>query len=234
MDKMLVSPDNDVVVTNDGATILEKMEVAHPVAKLLVDLSKSQDNEIGDGTTSVVVIAGALLEQAALLIDKGLHPLQIADGFEKACDIAVDRVTEITEELDIEKNDHEMLKKAAMIALGSKIVSKNKGALADVAVRAILQVADLKRRDVNFELIKIVGMTGGNIDQTELIEGILIDKDISHPGMKKEIIDAKICILTCPFEPPKPQIKMDMRLMNGEDYKTMYNQEQQYFKDMVK
>ncbi len=116
----------------------------------------------------------------------------------------MNRVTEIAEELDIEKNDHEMLKKAAMIALGSKIVSKNKGALADVAVRAILQVADLERRDVNFELIKVVGMTGGNIDQTELIEGILIDKDISHPGMKKEITDAKICILTCPFEPPKP------------------------------
>jgi len=89
MDKMLVSPDQDVIVTNDGATILEKMEVQHPVAKLLVELSKSQDDEIGDGTTSVVVFAGALLEQAMLLIDKGLHPLAIADGFEKACDIAV-------------------------------------------------------------------------------------------------------------------------------------------------
>ena len=101
MDKMLVSPDQDVIVTNDGATILEKMEVQHPVAKLLVELSKSQDDEIGDGTTSVVVFAGALLEQASLLIDKGLHPLQIADGFEKACEIAVKTLENISEPLDI-------------------------------------------------------------------------------------------------------------------------------------
>jgi T-complex protein 1 subunit epsilon len=123
MDKMLVTPDQDVIVTNDGATILERMEVQHPVAKLLVELSKSQDDEIGDGTTSVVVFAGALLEQAMLLIDKGLHPLQIADGFEKACDIAVSTLEKISEPLDIKKDNNEMLIQAAMISLGSKIVS---------------------------------------------------------------------------------------------------------------
>jgi T-complex protein 1 subunit epsilon len=120
---MLVTPDQDVIVTNDGATILERMEVQHPVAKLLVELSKSQDDEIGDGTTSVVVFAGALLEQAMLLIDKGLHPLQIADGFEKACDIAVSTLEKISEPLDIKKDNNEMLIQAAMISLGSKIVS---------------------------------------------------------------------------------------------------------------
>lgn len=121
---MMVSPDGDVVVTNDGATILEKMEVTHPVAKLLVELSRSQDNEIGDGTTSVVVLAGALLEQASILIDKGLHPLQIADGFEKGCEIAVQRLEEIATTLDIENSNHEALIQAAMTSLGSKIVSK--------------------------------------------------------------------------------------------------------------
>ncbi len=181
IDKMLVSPDQDVIVTNDGATILEKMEVQHPVAKLLVELSKSQDDEIGDGTTSVVVFAGALLEQAMLLIDKGLHPLQIADGFEKACDIAVQTLESISEPLDIKTQNHEMLIQAAMISLGSKIVSKCKRKLATIAVKAVMQVADIERKDVNFELIKLEGKTGASIEETELIEGLLIDKEISHP-----------------------------------------------------
>jgi len=128
------SPDGEVIVTNDGATILEKMEVTspflinikvqHQTAQLLVELSKSQDNEIGDGTTGVVVLAGALLEQAKRLLDMGIHPLKIADGFETACEIAVRKVEEIQEELDISKNDHENLKKCAITALGSKVVSK--------------------------------------------------------------------------------------------------------------
>ena len=124
MDKMLVSPDGDVIVTNDGATIVEKMEVQHQTARLLVELSKSQDNEIGDGTTGVVVFAGALLDQAQKLLDKGIHPLKIADGFERACDIATKRITKIQEEIDIQKNDHEFLRKCAITALGSKVVSK--------------------------------------------------------------------------------------------------------------
>eukprot|EP01015_Nassula_variabilis_P033526 TRINITY_DN8076_c0_g1_i3.p1 TRINITY_DN8076_c0_g1~~TRINITY_DN8076_c0_g1_i3.p1 ORF type:complete len:562 (-),score=192.41 TRINITY_DN8076_c0_g1_i3:161-1846(-) len=233
MDKMIVSPDNDVLVTNDGATIVEKMEIDHPVAKLMVELSKSQDNEIGDGTTGIVVLAGSLLEQAYHLIEKGIHPLKIADGFEKACEIAVARLEEISEDVDIEANNHENLIKAAMIALGSKVVSKNKRQLAEIAVKAILSVADLQRRDVNFELIKVNGKTGGNVEDTTLINGILIDKDFSHPQMQKDIKDAKIVILTCPFEPPKPKTKHNLNLTNAEDYKKLYEYEQKTFVDMV-
>jgi len=155
MDKMLVSPDGDVLVTNDGATIMEKMEVQHPMAKLLVELSQSQDNEIGDGTTGIVVLAGALLEQAQFLIEKGLHPLKIADGFEKACDIAVKRLEEISDQVNIDANNHEFLKLAAMTALGSKVVSKCQRQLAEICVNAVLSVADLERKDVNFEMIKV-------------------------------------------------------------------------------
>jgi T-complex protein 1 subunit epsilon len=234
MDKMLVSPDGDVMVTNDGATILEKMEVEHPMAKLLVELSKSQDNEIGDGTTGVVVLAGALLEQAQILIDKGLHPLKIADGFEKGCELAIKRLEEIAEEIDIDANDNENLKKAAMTSLGSKVVSKHKKELAQIAVRAVLSVADLQRRDVNFEMIKVNGKTGGSMSETILIEGILIDKDFSHCQMRKEIHDAKIAILTCPFEPPKPNTKHNINITNAKDYKKLYQTEQNYFTDMVK
>jgi T-complex protein 1 subunit epsilon len=124
MDKLLVSPDGDVIVTNDGATILEKMEIHHQTARLLAELSASQDNEIGDGTTGVVVLAGAILQQAQKLLDKGIHPLKIADGFDKACEIAVARLDEIQQELDIKKNDYSYLRKCATTSLGSKVVSK--------------------------------------------------------------------------------------------------------------
>lgn len=234
MDKMLVSPDGDVIVTNDGATILEKMEIHHQTARLLAELSASQDNEIGDGTTGVVVLAGAILEQAQKLLDKGIHPLKIADGFEQACEIAVKRVEEIAEELDISKNNYEFLRKCATTALGSKVVSKCQNHFADLAVRSVLHVADLERRDVNFDLIKIIAKAGGAIEDSQFIEGIVIDKDFSHPQMAKEIRDAKVCILTCPFEPPKPKTKHGIEIKTVEDYEKLQKMEQDYFTNMVK
>ncbi|KRX08456.1 GroEL-like apical domain [Pseudocohnilembus persalinus] len=234
MDKMLVSPDGDVIVTNDGATIVEKMEIEHPTAKLMVELSISQDNEIGDGTTGVVVLAGSLLEQASNLIDKGLHPLKIADGFDKACDIAVNRITEISEEINITENNYENLIAAAQTALGSKIVHSSKRQFARMAVDAVLSVADMERRDVNFDLIKIQGKTGGSLEDSKLVKGILLEKDISHPNMRKTIDDAKICILTCPFEPPKPKTKHNINITNVDDYNKIYEAEQKYFTEMVK
>lgn len=233
MDKMIVSPDGEVVVTNDGATIVEKMEIVHPTASLLVELSQSQDNEIGDGTTGVVVLAGALLDQALLLLDKGIHPLKIASGFDKACDIATTRLEEISRPVDIFENEHENLVRTAMTALGSKIVSKCKRKLAEIAVKAVISVADLERRDVNFELIKICTKTGGCIEDTTFVNGIVIDKDFSHPQMPKEVKDAKICILTCPFEPPKPKNKYTLSITSAEDYEALRKKEEQYFTEMV-
>jgi T-complex protein 1 subunit epsilon len=222
-----------VLVSNDGATILEKMEINHQIAKLFVELSKSQDNEIGDGTTGVVVIAGEMLNNAQLLLDKGLHPIQIANGYEKACEIAVNHVKNVCRELDIKKNSNLELIQCAMTALGSKIVSKHQRQLAEICVGAVLNVADLDRKDVNFELIKIEGKPGGSLADTEIVNGIVIDKEFSHPQMEKEVIDAKICILTCPFEPPKPKTKHTAEIKSAEDYQKLYQQEQKYFVDMV-
>lgn len=234
MDKMLVSPDGDVIITNDGATILEKMEIHHQTAKLLAELSASQDNEIGDGTTGVVVLAGAILEQAQKLLDKGIHPLKIADGFEQACEIAVKKVQEIAQPIDIKKNNFSYLRQCATTALGSKVVSKCQDHFADLAVKSVLHVADLERRDVNFDLIKIIAKAGGAIEDSVFIEGIVIDKDFSHPAMAKEIKDAKVAILTCPFEPPKPKTKHGIEIKNAEDYEKLQKMEQDYFIDMVK
>jgi len=234
MDKMVISPDGDVLVTNDGATILEKMDVSHHIAKLLVELSQSQDSEIGDGTTGIVVMAGSMLEQALELIEKGIHPLRIASGFERACEVAVKRVEEIAKQVDIMADDKAALRKAASTALGSKVVSSRKDQLARISVDAVLSVALLERKDVNFDLIKVEGKVGGKLEDSSLIHGIIVDKDFSHPQMPKVVKDAKMAILTCPFEPPKPKTKHKLDIRSAEDYKKLHDNEQKYFRDQIK
>jgi len=231
MDKMLVSPDGDVLVTNDGATIVDKMDIEHPIAKLMVELSKSQDDEIGDGTTGVVVFAGALLESALHLIEKGIHPIAISEGYDKACEKVLANLDDIHTKLDIENTDN--LINGAITTLGSKVVSKCQKSMAMVCVDAIHSVIDKERNDVNFDLIKIQGKVGGSIEDTHLVQGIVLDKEMSHPQMEKEILDAKICILSCPFEPPKPKTKYNVDIKSAEDYKKLYEHEQAYFKEMV-
>lgn len=231
---MLVSPDNDITCTNDGATILQNMQVDHQVARLMVELSQSQDEEIGDGTTGVVVLAGALLEQAELLLKKGIHPIRIAEGLEKAATVAIETLDKIAETMDITKDDHAALKTTARTTLSSKILHQYKDKMADIAVQAVLRVADLERKDVNFERIRVEGKTGGSLEDAELVNGIVIDKEISHPQMEKTIKDAKLCILTCPFEPPKPKTKHKLDITSAEAYEKLYNHEQEYFRDMVK
>ena len=231
---MLISKDSNVTVTNDGATIVENMNIEHPIAKLLVELSKSQDNETGDGTTGVVILAGALLEQAQKLLDKGLHPLQIIEGYDKACDYAIKHLESIQTEIDYQENNYENLKKVAKTALCSKVVSKYQDKFAEIAVNAVLAVLDQSRKDVNFEMIKVEGKVGGSLEETQLIEGIVINKEMSHPQMCKKVSDASICILNIPFEPPKPKSKYNIDIKSAEEYKKLYDTEQNYFKDMVK
>ncbi|KAG5220927.1 T-complex protein [Salix suchowensis] len=192
---------NVITVTNDGATILSQMEVEHQIAKLLVQLSKSQDDEIGDGTTGVVVLAGALLEQSEALLDRGIHPIRIADGFDRACAVAIEHLDKIADRVEFSKSNTENLLKTSMTSLGSKIVSKEHKQFAQIAVDAVLQVADLERRDVSFDLIKVDGKVGGSLADTTLIKGVLLDKDMSHPQMPHSVKDARLAILTCPFEP---------------------------------
>lgn len=234
MDKMLVSPDGDVTVTNDGATILDNMDVENQVAKLLVQLSKSQDEEIGDGTTGVVVLAGALLEHAEALLDRGIHPIRIADGYEMAASIAVDHLKAISDVIEWGPDKIEPLINTAMTCLGSKIVSRCHRQMAEIAVKAILAVADLERKDVNLDLIKIETKVGGRLEDTQLINGIVIDKEFAHPQTPKELKDVKMAILTCPFEPPKPKTKHKVDVKSVEDYNKLAEQEQAYFRDMVK
>jgi len=234
MDKILVSPDGEVTITNDGATILDMMDVEHQIAKLMVQLSKSQDDEIGDGTTGVVVLAGALLEHAEKLLDKGIHPIRIADGYEQAAAVAIKELEKIADSFPIAKDNKEPLVKTAMTTLGSKIVNRCQRQMAEIAVDAVLSVADLERKDVDFELIKMQTKEGGQLDDTMLIKGVIVDKDMSHPQMPKQIKDAKIAILTCPFEPPKPKTKNSLNISSVEEYRNLRKYEQEKFQEMIR
>ncbi|KAL0336045.1 UNVERIFIED_CONTAM: T-complex protein 1 subunit epsilon [Sesamum radiatum] len=213
--------------------ILEQMDVDNQIAKLMVELSRSQDYEIGDGTTGVVVMAGALLEQAEKLLERGIHPIRIAEGYELASRIAFEHLEHIAHKFEFSATDIEPLIQTCMTTLSSKIVNRCKRSLAEISVKAVLAVADLERKDVNLDLIKVEGKVGGKLEDTELIYGIVVDKDMSHPQMPKQIEDAKIAILTCPFEPPKPKTKHKVDIDTVEKFQTLRQQEQKYFDDMV-
>jgi T-complex protein 1 subunit epsilon len=234
MDKIMVSPDQEVTVTNDGATILDMMDIDNEIATLIVELSKSQDSEIGDGTTGVVVMAGALLEQASALLDKGIHSSRISEGFDKACEQACARLESIAETIDIHTDTNAVLHKVARSTLNSKVINRDRDRLAGLCVDAVLAVANLERKDVNMEHIKVEGKVGGKLQDTCLVRGIVVDKDMSHPQMPKELKNPKIAILTCPFEPPKPKTKHTVFIKDGADMKELHEQEQEYFRNQVK
>ncbi|KAG7825055.1 hypothetical protein KL909_001347 [Ogataea angusta] len=240
LDKILISPDGEINITNDGATIMSQMELSNEIAKLLVELSKSQDDEIGDGTTGVVVLTSALLDQALELIEKGIHPIKIAHGFDKACKIALEQLDKIADTVSIDLENLENntkpeseLFKAAKTSLGSKIVSKCHDQFARMAVETVLNVADLERKDVDFELIRVEGKLGGSLEDSKVINGVIIDKDFSHPQMPKKVENAKIAILTCPFEPPKPKTKHKLEVSTVEEFKKLQTYEQDKFKEMI-
>ncbi|GCB80596.1 T-complex protein 1 subunit epsilon [Scyliorhinus torazame] len=233
LDKMMVDKDGEVTITNDGATILSMMDVEHQVAKLMVELSKSQDDEIGDGTTGVVVLAGALLEQAEQLLDRGIHPIRIADGYELAARNAIEQLDKISDSFPVDPNNKEPLIQTAMTTLGSKVINRCHRQMAEIAVNAVLAVADMERKDVDFELMKVEGKVGGKLEDTQLIKGVVVDKEFSHPQMPKVVKDAKLAILTCPFEPPKPKTKHKLDVTSVQDYKALQKYEKDKFEEMV-
>ncbi|OIR58532.1 MAG: T-complex protein 1 subunit epsilon [Amphiamblys sp. WSBS2006] len=233
LDKILINSDGDITLTNDGATILQNVEFSSSVSKLLVGLSKSQDDQIGDGTTGVIVFAGGLLEQIEGLLSKGIHPLKIADGFEKACGVAVQRLDEIVETIEFSESNRERLLDMAQTSLNSKVVSRNKKQFAQIAVDAVFRVADRERRDLNMELIKVIGHPGGEVGDTRLFDGVLLEKPFSHPQMPSEITDAKIAILTCPFEPPKPKTKHKLTISDVSEFAKLQEYEKNAFRGMI-
>ncbi|KAM0685810.1 T-complex protein 1 subunit epsilon, partial [Conglomerata obtusa] len=232
-DKILESPDTQITITNDGATILREMHMTEsPIAQLLLQLSEAQDDEIGDGTTSVVILASALLKNANELIEKGIHPVRIAEGYDKSCELCISHLEKIAECVD-DTVLRECLLNAAKTSLGSKIVSKCLDHFANICVDAILSVYDKDRNDIDFEQIRVDSRIGDDLSSTELIRGVLVHKEMSHYQMSKEVLDARIAILTCPFEPPKIKTKHNLNISTVEDYKNLESYEKKKFLEMI-
>lgn len=233
MDKILVSKDDAITVTNDGATILKEMDMTNnPVSQLVLQLSQAQDDEIGDGTTSIVILAAGILNQAKLLYDKGVHPIQITEGFNVALKLAVQHLHTISEEVT---DLNGTLLKAAKTSLGSKIVSKTGDTeyLAKIVVDAALAVVDNSRKDVDLDLINIVSKAGGNIRNSTLVKGIILKKEFSHPQMGKIHKDAKVALLACPFEPPRLKNKNALLIKTATEFQNMEQYEKQKFREMI-
>ncbi|KAJ3333698.1 T-complex protein 1 subunit delta [Blyttiomyces sp. JEL0837] len=234
MDKMIQSGNGEVVITNDGATILKQMAVLHPAAKMLVDLSAAQDVEAGDGTTSVVVLAGSLLAAAEKLLDKGIHPTTIAESFQKAAEKSTELLTEMSVKLDL--NDRESLLKSASTSLNSKIVSQHSGLFAPIAVDSILKVIDpVTATNVDLKDIRIVTKLGGTIDDTQLVDGLVLTQNvIKSAGGPTRMEKAKIALIQFQLSPPKPD--MDNQIVVN-DYRQMdkiLKEERQYLLNLCK
>jgi len=236
LDKMLVDSFGDVTITNDGATILKEMEIQHPAAKLLVEVAKAQDAEVGDGTTSAVVLSGMLLDKAENLLDENIHPTTIIEGYKKALDFALKELSKIGIKVDI--NDRQLLKRIASTSLYSKYVGSGAtmDKLTDMAVEAVLRVAEPKgdgTYEVRLDRIKIEKKKGGSLLDSQLIEGIVLDKEVVHPGMPRRVENAYIVLLDAPLEVEKPEITAKINITSPEQIKAFLDEEARLLREMV-
>ncbi len=227
MDKMLVDTLGDVTITNDGATILDKAEIQHPAAKMLVHVAKSQDAEVGDGTKRAVIFAGELLKQAEELLNKNIHPTVIISGYRKAMEEALKILYQIAIPIDI--NDEEILKKVARTSLTSKAVHDAREYFAEIAVKAVKQIAE-QRGDkiyVDIDNIQLIKKYGGSLMDTQLVYGIVLDKEVVHPGMPRRVEKARIALLDAPLEIEKPEIDAEIRISDPTQMKAFLQQEEE-------
>jgi archaeal chaperonin len=233
MDKMLVDSIGDITITNDGATILKEIDVQHPAAKMMVEVAKATDSEVGDGTTSAVVLAGALLEKAESLIDDEIHPVIIADGYKKALLEASKFLTEIAIKVDTKNRD--ILEKIAKTAMQTKLVSIEASYLAELAVDAALMIVDEKNEihKVNLDNIKVEKKSGGAISDSTLIKGIILDKEVVHSGMPKKIEGAKIALINSALEIKKTEFDARLNISSPEQMKSFMEEENTILKEMV-
>ncbi|MCS7135620.1 MAG: thermosome subunit beta [Nitrososphaerota archaeon] len=233
MDKMLVDSLGDVVVTNDGATILKKIDVEHPAAKMIVEVAKAQDETVGDGTTTAVILAGELLKKAEELMEQKIHPSTIISGYRKAVDVAYKALQEIT--LTVDLKDKNTIKNVVKTALSSKSLGYALDHIADLAIESVLSV--VKERDgklvADKDDIQIVKKVGKSLMESELVRGIVIDKEVVHPAMPKRVENAKIALLDTPLEIEKTEFSAEIRIRDPSKIKAFLDEETNILKEMV-
>ena len=230
MDKMIVDSAGEITVTNDGVTILQEMQVEHPAARMIVEVAKTQDEEIGDGTTTAVVITGELLKQAEFLLDQNIHPTVLIRGYRLAAEKSHEILNSMAEKISI--SDDELLKKIVVTAICGKGAEIAKDKLAELVVRAVKNVRD-ETEGINKENIKLEKKTGGSIEDTELIEGIVIEKEIVHPGMPKTIKNAKIALIDSALEIKNTEIDAKISITDPSQMQAFLDQEEKILKNMV-
>ncbi len=233
MDKMLVDSFGDVTITSDGRTVLDEMDIQHPAAKMMVEVAKTQDDEVGDGTTTSVIIAGELLSKAETLIDKNVHPTVIIDGYRKAADKALETLDKIA--ITITPTDKKALKKVAMTSMASKLVAGSRDYLGDIATQAVLQVA-IKTGDgykVDIDNVKVEKKPGESLTDTKLINGIVLDKEVVHSGMPKRVETAKICLVDAALEIEKTEFDAKINIESPDQMDAFLKQEENMIKAMV-
>jgi len=233
MDKMLVSSFGDVTITNDGATILKELDVQHPAAKMLVEVAKAQDNEVGDGTTTAAVLAGELLAKAENLLDQNIHPTIIVEGFKKASEKAREVLESMA--IPISLNDDKRLLDVAVTSTGSKGISAAKEHFAKLAVEAVKQVAEEKDGKIkaDIDLIKVLKKHGKSLEETELVKGMVIDKEVAHPQMPKLVNNAKIALLNAKLEIEKTEFDAKINIESPEQMKLFLDEEERMLREMV-
>lgn len=233
MDKILVDSIGDVVVTNDGATILEKMDVEHPAAKMIIEVAKTQDHVVGDGTTTAVVLAGELLKKAEELTEQKVHPSTIITGFKNSVDLATKRLNEVAKVIDLK--DKETIKKMVKTCLGSKSLGFATDHIADLAIDAVLSVVHEVdgRKRADKDDIQIVKKIGKSLLESQLISGIIVDKEVVHAAMPKRVENAKIALLDTPFEIEKTEFSAEIRIRDPAKIKEFLDEETRIMKEMV-
>lgn len=233
MDKMLVDSIGDITVTNDGVTILEEMQIEHPAAKMMVEIAKTQEAEVGDGTTTAVVLAGELLKNAEKLLDQNVHPTVIVKGYRLAKEKAIQILEKIATEIN--RDDKEILKKIAITAMTGKGAEVAKEKLSEILVDSVLKVAEEKNGKYNVDLnnIKIEKKKGKSIDDTELINGIVLDKERVHSDMPQSIKNARIALLDCPLEIKSPETDTKIQISTPEQLQAFLEQEERTIKNMI-
>ncbi|RLI69355.1 MAG: thermosome subunit [Candidatus Gerdarchaeota archaeon] len=233
LDKMLVDSFGDVVITNDGATILKEMEIQHPAAKFVVELAKVQDDEVGDGTTTVVIIAGELLKQAEELLAQDVHSSIIVDGYRKATAKALEYLNDLAIKVDL--NDRDLIKDGVRTSMGSKVIAGHSNYLADLVIEAAMAITVEKdgKRICDIDNIKVEKKKGESLSETKLIKGIVLDKSVVHSGMPKKITDAKILLIDAPIEVTKTEFDAKINITNPDQMKAFLDQEQTMIEDLV-
>lgn len=234
MDKMLVDSMGDVVITNDGATILKEIDVAHPAAKMVIEVAKVQDAECGDGTTTSVILTGELLKQAGELLEKGIHPTTITAGYNMAAKEALKVLTNMA--MPIKKNDTATLRQIATTSLQSKNLSANSELISDIVVKACTSVAEASGKETTVDIdenILVQKANGGSIEDSELIQGIILDKERVHTGMPASVKNAKIALVNAALEIKKTEVDAKIEITQPNQLSAFLDQEEKTLKDMV-